>query len=253
MRWPTMTCVIALALLPDGLPAREPPAPHCADARTIEESWQSDDRTLVLRVANGARYRIDLADACPGATAEGELRLLTPGGWLCGSNEERVRSGDAVCAVAGLAPIDAREFARHARTAVATTGHHLDRVVVTAPKGRRFAGSTSYCLNASHMRGWHEDGDGLVVEVSPRRSGGHSRYRVELAGSCPELAWATAMRLESSLGMGVVCGNPGDRAVAVAESNDAFAGDRYRRVVAMPPPVRSRGCPVTGVYPIERD
>lgn len=241
------------ALLATAVQAREPPAPHCVDARTIVESWQSGERTIVLRTADDARHRIELADACPAATAGGELRLLTRDGWLCGSVEERVRAGDGFCAIAGVAAIGAREFAGHARIATGGHGVDLDHVVVTGPRNRRFTGSPSFCLDARHVRAWREDGAGIVVDVSPRRSGGHRRYRVELAGSCPGLAWAEGLRLESRLGTTMVCGNAGDRAVAVAGSRDAFAGDQYRRVVAEPPPLLSRGCPVTAVYPLEPD
>lgn len=233
--------------------AREPPAPHCVDARTIVESWQSDERTIVLRTADDARHRIELADACPAATAGGELRLLARAGWLCGSAEERVRAGDGFCRIAGVAAIGAREFAGHARIAMGGHDVDLDRVVVTGPRNRRFTGSPAFCLDASHVRSWREDGAGIVVDVSPRRSGGHRRYRVELTGACPGLAGAEGMRLESRLGTTAVCGNPGDRVVPVSASAEPFAGDRYRRAVELPPPPLSRGCPVESVYPIERD
>jgi hypothetical protein len=244
-----MTGLLAVA----PVQAREPPAPHCADARTVQESWQSGERTIVLRTADDARYRIDLAEACPDATAGGQLRLLTREGWLCGGGEERVRSGDGVCAIAAVTAIDARTFASHARAAADGHGVDLDRVVVTGPRNRRFTGSAAFCLDARHVRGWHEDGDSLVVEVSPRRSGGYRRYRVELAGACPGLVRAEGMRLESRLGTTAVCGNPGDRVVPVSASAEQFAGDRFRRVVDLPPPLLARGCPVTAVYPAEPD
>lgn len=244
-----MTGLLAVA----PAPAREPPAPHCADARTVQESWQSGARTIVLRTAGDARYRIDLAEACPDATAGGQLRLLTREGWLCGSREERVRTDQGLCAVAGVTAIEAREFASHARIAAGGRGVDLDHVVVTGSRHRRFSGSAAFCLDARHVRSWHEDGDGLVVDVSPRRSGGHRRYRVELTGACPGLAGAEGMRLESRLGTTSVCGNPGDRVVPVSASIEPFADDRYRRAAELPPPPLSRGCPVESVYPIDRD
>ncbi|TDK21035.1 hypothetical protein E2F46_15145 [Luteimonas aestuarii] len=234
--------------------SREPPAPHCADARAIEESWQSDERTLVLRLANDSRYRVDLGEARPAATTGGELRLLTHGGWLCGHPDERVRAGEAgLCRIAGVQAIDAKTFAGHARQARLARGVDLDHVTVSAPRSRRFSGSPSFCLDARHVRSWHEDGDGLVVEVSPRRSGGYRRYRVELTGTCPGLVRAEGLRLESSLGSTTICGNPGDRVVPVSASIEQFAGDRFRRVVDLPTPLLARGCPVQGVYPLERD
>lgn len=74
--------------------SRQPPAPHCIDAREIREAVQSDARTLAIRLNDDRRYRIELADACPGATVLGNPQLLSRGGWLCGSNEESSRPTD---------------------------------------------------------------------------------------------------------------------------------------------------------------
>ena len=60
------------------------------------------------------------------------------------------------------------------------------------------------------MRGWSEDGSDIIVEVAPKRSGGHRYYRVELASSCGETTSANAVRLMSPTGGTAICGNPGD-------------------------------------------
>lgn len=161
------------ALLATAVQAREPPAPHCVDARTIVESWQSGERTIVLRTADDARHRIELADACPAATAGGELRLLTRDGWLCGSVEERVRAGDGFCAIAGVAAIGAREFAGHARIATGGHGVDLDHVVVTpatdgSPDPRRSASTPATCALGARMapESWSTSRRGVPADIA---------------------------------------------------------------------------------------
>lgn len=248
---------IVLLLAPAAAAEREPPpAPYCMDAREIRETWQSADTTLVVRLNDDTRYRIELADRCPAATLDGQPRILSRGGWVCGSNQELLEAGDRHCAVAGLARIDAREFAEHALAAHRLDGANtLEPVVVTGERARRFHGTTSYCLNTRHMRGWHEDREGLVVEMSPRRSGGNRYYRVELSGPCPDLGFMHHLRLESSLGTSVVCGNPGDRALfgdpSPSASPTAHGADGLS--LSSTAMAVDRGCAVTRVYPLERD
>jgi hypothetical protein len=237
---------------------REPrPAAHCVDARQIREAWQSDPRTLAIRLEDGSRHRIELVEDCGGANAAAQPRLLTRGGWLCGSNEERLQVDQRSCPVAGMATIDAREFAEHARlTGEAARTGMLDRVEVRGERVRTFSGSSAYCVAPNHVRGWNMDAEGMVVEVSPRRSGGNRYYRVELAGYCSELRETAAMELRSGMGIGAVCGNAGDIAVPVlAEVADTATLSASVTAFGMrrpPGSIVATECRVTRVYPIDR-
>lgn len=223
------------------------PAPYCMDARQMAEAVQPDAHTLAIRLADDSRFRVELADACPGAAVDGAAALVARGGWVCGTNEEHVRVGERQCAVSGLARIDAEQFARLAQTAGRSGGiPTLAPVKVRGERRRGFAGSTSYCLDARQMRGWHEDADGVVIEVSPRRNGGHRYYRVELAGSCPELSRAESVELRSGLGQSAICGNPGDRVLAL-DGLSTGASLPITPIVGL----RGQGCPISVVYPLE--
>jgi len=237
---------------------RLPPAPGCLDARQMDEVRQVSPTLLAVQGRDGQRFRIDLADGCPGAS-QAQAVLLAREGWVCGTGREYVRIGDATCAVAAIATVDAREYAALARASqVADDGvTTLDTVQVRAPRRHGFAGSSSFCFNPRYLRAWSEDKQGMLVELSPRRSGGHRYYRVELAQSCPDLDSAPAITFRSGVGIGLICGNPGDRVVAqdsggnsVFDSGNADAlipGDERRW--------SRRGiriqCTVSAVYPHE--
>lgn len=238
-------CGIAVAVAALPAVSREPPAPYCMDARAIREVRQSDPRTLAVRLHDESRFRLELVDACPAATDAGQLHLVTKDGWVWGSNDEILRVGSRDCAVAGLARIDARQYAQLALASDRSDDvGTLDPVVVSGRRRRGFGGSTAYCVDARHLRSWHEDGRGLVVETSPGRAGGHRYYRVELGGSCPEAASAEELRLVSGVGLNLVCGHAGDRAVMGGDtSRNAFQRDVGSFGLA-------RGCAVTHVYPI---
>ncbi len=257
MRLPAMICVL-LSMTCLAASARDPkPAPHCADARQIQETWQSDEHTLAIRLADGERYRIELADACGGATTGEQPVLYTRSGWLCGSNEEVLQVGERTCAVAGMASIDSRQFAEHAlRAANLARVESIDRVEVRGERVRSFVGTTAYCISPQHVRGWNMDADGMVVEVSPRRSGGNRYYRVELAGYCSELRETNEMQLESGMGIGAVCGNAGDLAlpiVANAEDSPTLSASMSAFGTRRPPgSIVATECRITRVYPIER-
>lgn len=239
---------------------RIPPAPGCLDARQMDEVRQVSPALLAVQGRDGQRFRIDLADGCPGAS-QAQAVLLAREGWVCGSGREYVRIGDATCAVAAIATVDAREYAALARASqVGDDGViTLDTVQVRAPRRHGFAGSSSFCFNPRYLRAWSEDRQGMLVELSPKRSGGHRYYRVELAQSCPDLDSAPAITFRSGVGIGLICGNPGDRVVAqdsggnsVFDSGNADAlipGDERRW--------SRRGiriqCTVSAVYPHEPD
>lgn len=254
--------------------ARTPPAPHCLDAREAREVFQSDPRTLAVATAGGERYRVELTRECEGATARSGARMLAKEGWMCAAGNEFISAGDRLCPVQAVTRIDPAEYAAHARASHTSPDGTvtLSTVVVEGRRRRGFAASTSYCLNPRHVRGWSERPEGLLVEVNPRRSGGHRYYRVELARACPQLEGGGAMALHSGLGIGVVCGNPGDRVLSGTRmagpfgagsasihaglsplqlangrhpGTQATATDRLQSLGA------KLGCPISAVYPVE--
>jgi len=241
----TAICAVTAAAASTRAPA---PAAHCLDARAMGEVRQASERTLAVLQNDGRRFRVDLKEDCPAAGADAQASVLAREGWVCGTGNEYVRSGQRLCPVAAVAEIDAKDYAA---LALASHRRHgdvatLDTVEVRAEKRRGFGGSVSYCLNPRYMRGWNEDGKGLVVEVSPQRSGGHRYYRVELAHSCPELFDATTIELRSGMGISAVCGNPGDVVAVVPEMRAgegiARSGGALSRI----------SCPIASVYPIEK-
>lgn len=253
----------ALLLLMVVIPAlaqRVPPAPDCLDARQMSEVRQASSRQLAVQGQDGRRFRITLGEDCPGA-GEASAVLLAREGWVCGAGDEFVRMGASVCAVAGVERIDARAYAAMAREASIRRANDdvktLETVQVRAPQRKGFAGSPSFCFNPRHLRAWSEDSKGMLVELSPRRSGGHRYYRVELAQTCPDLDSAPAIVFRSGVGIGLICGNPGDRVIAqdsgggsLFDAGDpalAFADDP-RRSARMGMRVQ---CKVAAVYPHE--
>ncbi len=265
MRW-SLALLMALVLpaaahaqAPDA-PPRVAPAPGCLDARQMAEVRQASSTELAVQGRDGQRFRIALSSGCPGAGGDDAV-LLAREGWVCGTGKEYVRIGEATCAVTAIATIDAREYAAMARAATVPADDGLttlETVEVRAPKRRGFAGSSSFCFNPRYLRAWSEDSQGMLVELSPRRSGGHRYYRVELAQSCPDLDSAPAITFRSGVGIGLICGNPGDRVVAqdsggnsLFDSGNADAwipGDERRW--------SRRGirvqCSVSAVYPHEQ-
>lgn len=231
--------------------SREAP-PGCFDAREVREAVQSDAYTLAVRLDDGARYRVDLGIACPEVTARGDARLVSPGGWICGRSGDHVVAGAQVCPVAFVFPIDAAAFAAHATRDAAGGTRMLDKVVVTTPRRRGFRGTTAYCLDARWMRGWHEDRNGLVVEVSPKRSGGNRYYRVELEAGCARGDAAHGLQLVSKIGGSMICGLPGDVALFSGDlERSGLAGAFTMNPVSHFARSGSDACPVALVYPIE--
>lgn len=260
------------AAAPLGAGARTPPAPQCVDAREVSEVFQSGPRTLAMVQSDGRRFRVDLGADCPGITAGSSTRMLAADGWMCGTGSEYVAVDARLCPVAGVEPISPAQYAGHARASqTAPDGSTtLDTVVVRGERRRGFAASHNYCFNPRHVRGWSEDPRGLVVEVNPRRSGGHRYYRVELVRSCPHLSGPVEIAFRSGMGIGVICGNPGDdirsgtrgqgvfgfdggsgRGLPLVASNGRpsdflmTGSDRLQILGA------KSGCPIRAVYPME--
>lgn len=229
-----------------------PPAPYCFSARDVREVRQSDDHTVAIRLGDESRYRLQLADACPGALQSDTLKLVSRNGWVCGSNEEMLAlDGGRNCAIGGIAKIDSREYAELAlasdRTQAVAKSRTIDNVEVRGKRGRGFRGTTAYCLDSNQMRGWRDDGNDLVVEVAPKRSGGNRYYRVELATACGEINTAHQLRLVSGVGSNAICGNAGDRAVFFG--NEAPAAEFAQRLTRRSG-LTSGSCTVSRVYPL---
>ncbi|GAB6194750.1 DUF6491 family protein [Lysobacter xanthus] len=246
--------LLALPLLAAALataPAREPaPGPGCFDAREVAEVVQADDYTLGVRLRDESRFRIDLASRCA-AVDDAPARLVSPGGWICGRpGVEAVQVGERICRVAQARAIDPRGFAALAMARPKAT-RELDRIEVVGTRRRGFTGSPAYCVDTQHLRGWHEDGDGIIVEVGRVHSGGNRFYRLELGGSCQTLASSAHLVLQSGVGQSTVCGYPGDRALIRSEvALGGYEGDIYRPISERSLVTRE-GCPVTAVYPID--
>ena len=97
----------------------------------------------------------------------------------------------------------------------------------------------------------------MLVELSPRRSGGHRYYRVELAQTCPDLDSAPAIVFRSGVGIGLICGNPGDRVIAQDSGGGSLFDAGDPGFVFADDPRRSGRmgmrvqCSVAAVYPHE--
>ncbi|MEN1970924.1 hypothetical protein WCE34_01050 [Luteimonas sp. MJ204] len=250
--------------------ARTPPAPQCLDAREVREVFQSDDRTLAMVQSDGRRFRVGLGADCSGATDTSDARLLAADGWMCGTGNEFVAMDGRNCPVNEVEPITSAEYARHARASQtgADGSTTLATVVVKGERRHGFAASHSYCFNPRHVRGWSEDPKGVVVEVNPRRSGGNRYYRVELVRSCPHLAGPVEVAFHSGMGIGLICGNPGDDIRTGTRGGGGIAMDSGRGLPLAAASGRHPdflmtgsdqlqilgakfGCPIRAVYPMD--
>ncbi len=250
MQWKNLAAItlsIASVMPQASAQKRVAPSPDCLDARAMREMLQAGPRLFVASDREGNRFRIDVAQECEGG--RGSVTVLAPGGWVCGTGGEAVRTAQAQCPVSGLTRIDAREYARLARGKDDATGEDdttptLEATEVREARPRGFAGSPNYCFTPRYLRAWSESPDGLQVEVSPRHPGGHRFYRVELAGSCPDLFRAQEIAFHSAMDLGMICGNPGDT-VRVVDAEARLFGARQRH-----PPPGSLACAIGAVYPI---
>lgn len=237
---------------------RTPPAPHCLDARRVERAQVLDAQRMLVAEAGGRRFRLHLAEACPNLGIESSPSLLGREGWICGEGGEFLRAGDWLCPVREVENIDARSYAQlqreadlaRVRSAEGETPT-LERVdVITRSDARRgFRGSYDYCFDPRAVRGWSLGPEGLRLQTSARRSGGFRNYTVELGASCPELQWATSVSFVSGVGIGVICGNTGDRAVSHGEAAAPGLRDGEAFATRTPHLAALRGCPIRAVYP----
>ncbi|MFC4727597.1 hypothetical protein ACFO3Q_05380 [Coralloluteibacterium thermophilus] len=229
------------------------------DARRMVSAHQLDSALFAVALDDGQRFRIDLVEDCPleaGAGLDG-LQILAPDAWLCPGSVGLVQRGEVRCPVRALAELDARDYAALGRLSAQRDVALLDPVEVRGARRHGFRGSPDFCFAPRFMRGWSEDRKGLLVEVSPMRSGGNRFYRVELAGSCPALASARRIELHSGPMNGLVCGNAGDhvRILPTPEGLGAGLFDHDAGLTSsIMDQVASLGtCPVVAVYPREED
>ena len=71
----------------------------------------------------------------------------------------------------------------------------------------------SACLDPGHARSWHLiDNDEILVDA------GRKRFHLQLATSCPELAFNHTVGFRSGDGIGRICGSAGDTVVVPRHS-----------------------------------
>lgn len=242
--------LLLLALAPLAADRAPAPSADCLDARTTSQVRQLDERNLLVS-AVGSYHWIVTEAACPVAD---NAALLAREGWVCGGEREYVQSGQQLCRITQVQPLSAREYARQARR-IDLSGQGIDGEVMPAVEVRArlssqrgFRGSPEYCVRPSLVRGWSADDEGILVQTSKRRSGGHGSYRIEFAGGCPDAAYLSNLRLKSGVGLDLVCGNPGDVAVLEADSSVSAS---IERISATPTLATARGCLIAAVYPAE--
>lgn len=200
------------------LPRSPAPAPECMDARQVTHIHPVDAREVGVGLADGSRFRLDLAEGCPALERSSDsLQLLAREGWACPGQPVFIAdtATGTACAVQSIDSVDSREFARLARLSGEENRLATIEVLGKAPRG--FRGSYDYCFQSSQMRSWHEDSEGLVVEVRPRRSGGNQFYRVQLDSACTEIRQNNTLALRSGAGNGLICGHATDEVVFQVE------------------------------------
>ncbi len=250
-----LQALLPLLLVTSPTVAERSPAPsqNCLDARIVTQMRQLNPTTLI--VASGElRFRIEVESACPDMAA-GTASLLAAEGWVCGQGREFVQTAQQLCPIRSVAPIESRDYAQLARAADhANGGETMAAVEVrgTQAAKRGFWGSYDYCFRPSQMRSWAADDDGILVQTSKFRSGGYGAYRVELGGSCPQIAFQPNLTMRSGLGLDLICGNVGDEALLFDDGGSRpivgdvdFTGEPYRFRAAL-----QRACPIVAVYPV---
>jgi hypothetical protein len=231
--------LLTLALLVGTETTSRPPAPaeHCLDARAVQGVTPLSPSEWLL-VGRGQYHRLWLQEPCPFDRAD--VSLLAVAGWVCGGENEYVRSGDRQCRVAGLLRIDgreARELARGwPRARQAIEGFDLD-----APPDR--------CFRPSRARSFTQNNGHLLVDTSPNGSAGYTRYRVEFSGACMEAGTLNTVRWISGTGRDAICGNPGDLAMFSSDHRDVvLSSGNFLPAPAM----EARGCQVARVEAVKR-
>jgi hypothetical protein len=206
-----------------GAHAREArPAEHCLDARSVVSARHLDSGDFLLRAVDHG-YLVSMHPDCRGELTEHDT-LLSRAGWVCGSDEEYVKNEATRCPVVAVQRLEPREHARLARehdAARARDGQTRLGTVEVLGKSRPgvigHRGHPDYCFSPATVRGWQVSGSEVIVQTAPRRSQGRKQYRLTLASACPELDRIDGVGFHSGIGIGLICGNPGDRLVVASE------------------------------------
>ncbi|WP_282297931.1 hypothetical protein [Stenotrophomonas sp. PS02289] len=213
--------------LPGQLPERVAPAKHCMDTRAIREMNQVSDTSVSLRAADLSTWRVTFKESCPGVTYATNPRIVGDDSWVCGTGKERVLLDNSECGIASVQRITPREFAVEARQADRAKLPMLAAVNVKEEK-RTLRGSPSYCFDTRNVRGYGDDVKGFMVQTNAKRSGGHSKYVVEVGANCRALVRSPEIQFRSGFGTSMICGNPGDVVVVNDPVNyPPFAEDYF--------------------------
>lgn len=238
-----------LAMLSAVAEPRTPPQAHCIDARQIGGAEGVSSNTVALRLKDGQRFKVQLAQDCPAPESQLSVRG-TRDGWLCAEPGESLVIGDAQCPINTITPLDTRGYAdllRQRDRQQVTTLETLQVETTIPPPSRGFRGTADYCVSVDNVRRWSETPQGITVEVSPDRAAGNRFYRIEIASGCPSLANAQTMTLVSGMGIGMVCGHPGDRmALGRPERELVRPGDRANFSGRY-------DCQISRVYPVQNN
>lgn len=227
--------------------AGEPPAVGCIDLNNLTGGWRTGEREILIRSSGNTGARLNLDAACPVFDEGVDLETLAPDGVACPSGRVFVRGGSITCPVIQMTALSESELADalHEWEARMQASVTLDVVKVRGQRQwRDVTGTTDYCVDSRFLRGWRRDGDGLVVDVSPRHHSGHRHYRVETIGKCSDLSSASSIRLASRNGGAAVCGYPGDK---VLLSFDPLSSYTNREVASTDGPGSS--CEIKRVAP----
>jgi hypothetical protein len=246
--------LISLLLLTQATadPRPQAPAPECLDARAVTQMRQLSPNTLIV-ASDERRFRIDVSQDCPDM-ASGSA-LLAQHGWVCGQAREFVQTQAQLCPIARIEEITSRDYSQLVRAADHNPdGQLLPTVESRSHRGatRGFRGSFDYCFRPSQMRAWAADDDGILIHTSKIRSGGHGAYRLELGGSCPQIAFLPVLSLYSGVGLDLICGNPGDAALLSDDRSSSPTADGLERGRSESrfAKVSERPCPIVAVYPV---
>lgn len=233
-----MAAAMALAAGEARAPA---PAAHCLDARAVDQVWWQSPTQLL--VASGASlHRVRMAMDCPAAGSGSAL--LARDGWVCGGSGEFLQSADLRC------PISAVESLSHAeaRKALRSRERSVRHAGATALQ-EAFSGSSEQCLDPGRVRTWSVSGSDLIVSTARSGTAGPTRYRVRLAGNCPEAQVRDILQWRSTTGNGRICGVPGEFAVFTSQHSQVV--NVARAFLSGPPSsAELRGCAVVGVEAI---
>lgn len=235
-----------LTMLNAAAEQRTPPQAHCIDARQIGGAEGITPNSLAVRLKDGQRFNVQLTQDCPAPDSRLSVRG-SKNGWLCAEPGESLVIGDAQCPISTIAPLDSRNYAdllRHRDIQVSTL-KTLQVEAASQPPSRGFRGTADYCVGVDAVRSWSETPKGITVEVSPNRAAGNRFYRIEVASGCPALTNSQTMTLISGMGIGMVCGHPGDRmALGRPERELIRPGDRANFSGRY-------DCQISRVYPVQ--